>query len=322
MTGFWGALPRPFSVLAPMEDITDTVFRQLLARWAAPDVFYTEFVNVDGMCSPGREAVIHRLRYTDSERPLVAQIWGLRPENFERAAREIRDMGFDGVDLNMGCPVKKITKTGACSALIDNPSLASEMIKATKEGAGEMPVSVKTRIGYRKKVTLEWTGFLLEHDIAALIVHGRITRNGAGVPADWPEIGKVVSLRDQMGADTCIVGNGDVKNPRQIVEFSEEYGVDGVMVGRGAMHDPFIFRTSCSAGFEGLDVPGKVALMKEHALLYRETWGEEKNFNVMKKFAKTYIAGFEGAAALRTRVMETHSYGELLEVLKTAGDPP
>lgn len=317
MAGFWDTLARPFSVLAPMEDVTDTVFRQLVARWAAPDVFYTEFVNVDGMCSPGREAVIHRLRHTNSERPLVAQIWGLKPENFEQAAKEIRDLGFDGIDLNMGCPVKKVIKTGACAALIDNPSLASEMILAAKQGAGEMPVSVKTRIGYKRKTTLEWTGFLLEHNPAALIVHGRIARNTSGAPAEWAEIGKVVALRDQMESETCIIGNGDVTSPRQIFELSEEYGVDGVMVGRGVLHDPFIFRKPGSAGFKDLGISGKIALMKEHVILHRETWGEVKNFNIMKKFAKTYATGFDGAAALRTRLMETHSYDDLLDILES-----
>ncbi len=317
MAGFWDTLARPFSVLAPMEDVTDTVFRQLVARLAAPDVFYTEFVNVDGMCSPGRDAVIHRLRHTESERPLVAQIWGLKPENFERAAAEIRDMGFDGVDLNMGCPVKKVIKTGAGSALIDNPSLASEMILAAKQGAGAMPVSVKTRIGYKSKSTLEWAGFLLEHNLAAIVVHGRITKNGAGAPADWAEIGKVVALRDRIGSLTCIVGNGDVKSPEQILKLSEEYGVDGVMIGRGAMRDPFIFRTPGSAGFEELEISGKVTLMKEHAILYRETWGETKNFNNVKKFAKTYITGFDGAAEARNRLMETQGYDDFIDVLES-----
>jgi tRNA-dihydrouridine synthase len=300
-----------------MEDVTDTVFRQLLARWAAPDVFFTEFVNVDGMCSPGREAVIHRLRHTALEHPLVAQIWGLKPENFERAAKEIREMGFDGVDLNMGCPVKKVIKTGACSALIDNPSLANEMILAAKEGAGDMPVSVKTRIGFKKKVTLEWAGFLLEHDLAALIVHGRITKNGAGVPADWTEIGKVVTLRDQMKNETFIIGNGDITAHEQIHLLAKEYGVDGVMIGRGVIHDPLVFRTPGSASFMDLEISDKVALMKEHIILYREIWGDEKNFNIIKKFAKTYITGFDGAARLRACLMDALDHREMLEILES-----
>lgn len=300
-----------------MEDVTDTVFRQLLSRWAAPDVYYTEFVNVDGMCSPGREAVIHRLRYTASERPIVAQIWGLKPRNFERAAAEIREMGFDGIDLNMGCPVKKVIKTGACSALIENPSLAEEMILAAKQGAGDTPVSVKTRIGFQKRVTLEWTRFLLEFNLAALIVHGRITKNGAGTPADWNEIKKVVFLRDQMGVKTCIIGNGDITTPEQMLKAAEEYRVDGIMIGRGVLHDPLVFRPAGSPEPEDFDIPGKVALMKEHLTLFHETWGDEKSINILKKFARTYISGFEGAGQLRNLLMAAASYEEMLDILCT-----
>ena len=301
-----------------MEDVTDTVYRQLLARWAPPDVFYTEFVNVDGMCSPGRDAVIHRLRHTSTEHPLVAQIWGLKPKNFERAAREIGEMGFDGIDLNMGCPVKKVIKTGACSALIDNPTLAGEMILATKQGAGDMPVSVKTRIGFKKRATLEWTAFLLEYNLAALIVHGRTTKNGAGTPADWDEIAKVVGLRDEMNIQTRIIGNGDITTPEQLENAADTYKVDGVMIGRGVLHDPLVFRNGTAAGVRDLEIPERLAMMKEHLALFRETWGNDKNVNIMKKFARTYINGFEGAGNFRNRLMSAHTYDEMFAILESS----
>ena len=212
MKSFWNNLPRPFTVLAPMEDVTDTVFRRIVARNGKPDVFFTEFVNVDGMCSPGREAVVHRLKHTEEERPLVAQVWGLKPENFARAAADIRSMGFDGIDINMGCPVRKIVKTGACSALIDNPPLAGEIIIATMEGAGATPVSIKTRMGFTKRRTEEWSSFLLDLKPAVLTMHARIAKDMSDVPADWQEIGKVVRIRDSMGSNTLIVGNGDVES--------------------------------------------------------------------------------------------------------------
>jgi tRNA-dihydrouridine synthase len=301
-----------------MEDITDTVFRQLIAGWAPPDVFFTEFVNVDGMCSPGREEVIHRLRYCETERPIVAQVWGLDPENFERAARDIRLMGFDGIDLNMGCPVRKIVKSGACSALIENRSLADEIITATKEGSAGMPVSVKTRIGFKSVVTVEWIAFLLEHELAAITVHGRTAKSTAAVPADWNEIGKAVLLRDEMRKDTLVIGNGDVTKPEQILEFAETHRVDGVMVGRGAYRDPLIFREPGSAGFDDLSAPEKIDRMVEHLSLHKTVWGGEKNFNAIKKFARTYINGFPGASRLRSALMDAHSHEEMIEILNSS----
>ncbi len=317
MASFWKTLKKPFSILAPMEDVTDTVFRQLVAGWGAPDVFFTEFVNVDGMCSQGREAVIHRLRYTESERPLVAQIWGLRPENFEIAARDIASLGFDGIDINMGCPVKKITKSGACSALIDNPSLAGEMIQATKEGAGSLPVSVKTRIGFRQKKTIAWTEFLLGHDIAALTIHGRIAKDLSDVPADWHEVGKVVTLRNEMNLPTLIVGNGDVESMDQAMDYHRKYGVDGIMVGRGIFHNPFLF-AGRESDFDSLPFKTKASLLREHIALYRRTWGDERNFNVLKKFVKVYIRGFSGASRIREELMDAASYGDMLLRIREA----
>jgi len=317
MPGFWSNLKRPFSALAPMEDVTDTVFRQMIARYAPPDVFFTEFVNVDGMCSEGREAVIHRLRYTEAERPIVAQIWGLDPENFEQAAKEIQKMGFDGVDLNMGCSVKKVVKTGACARLIDNPSLADEIVHAARQGAGQMPVSVKTRIGYSYRKTLEWTGFLLEKNLAALIVHGRIARESYSAKADWDEIGKVVSLRNQMKSSTLVVGNGDVTSCEQIGHLASAYGVDGVMIGRGALHDPLVFSKTGGKSISALPVAQKAAMVKEHIMLHRETWRDEKSCNVLKKYFRTYLSGFKGATRLRRCLVSASSYDEMLEILRS-----
>ena len=310
----WHELTPPFSILAPMEDVTDTVFRRLVSMWGSPDVFFTEFVNVDGMRSPGREAVIHRLEFSDIERPIVAQIWGLRPENFEAAARDIRDMKFDGIDINMGCPVKKIVKTGACSALIENQSLAHEIIEATQEGASDLPVSVKTRIGFNERKTIEWTGFLLEHNLTALTVHGRISKEMSDVPADWDEVGRVVTLRDRIAPATLIIGNGDVENLSQAVDYHKRYGVDGVMIGRGIFHNPLLFRKD-GADFEHLTVTQKLGLLREHLTLYRTTWGERRNFDVLKKFVKVYVRGFNGASRLRNTLMETAGYDEMLQVI-------
>ena len=324
MSGFWQSLPRPFTVLAPMEDVTDTVFRRIVSRHGKPDVFFTEFVNVDGMCSPGREAVAHRLRFTEEERPIIAQVWGLKPENYARAADDIRAMGFDGIDINMGCPVKKIVKSGACSALIENPSLAREIIIATREGAGPLPVSVKTRMGFSRKKTEEWSGFLLELEPAALTMHGRIAKDMSDIPADWNEIGKVVSLRDAMGARTVVIGNGDVDSLQRVKQHHEQWRVDGVMIGRGVFHNLFVFRSGeASSEYADLSIAQKLTFLKKHLVLQQETWGELHNFNVMKKFVKVYVASFGGAAHLRAALMEATDYEEMYSIIdRTLSEKP
>jgi tRNA-dihydrouridine synthase len=335
--GFWDTLPLPISALAPMEDVTDTVFRRIVASAAPPDVYFTEFVNADGLCSAGYDAVVHRLRFTEIERPIVAQIWGNKPENYLKAARMIIDMGFDGIDINMGCPVKKIVKTGACSALIENPSLAAELFHAAREGVtsnlnqsetgsgdAALPVSIKTRIGFKTKKTETWARFLLELNPAVLTIHGRIAKDMSDVPADWDEVRRVVDLRNDMRSNTLILGNGDVDTSERLADYPAKYGVDGVMVGRGIFRDLFIFRryseqdddASAHTSFELLPMTEKIDFYKSHIDLYRSTWGDEKNFNVMKKFAKPYIAGFSGAGKLRNAIMETSNYSEMLEALE------
>lgn len=318
MRDFWHALTRPIKVLAPMEDVTDTVFRRIVARCARPDVFFTEFTNTDGMCSEGHDAVIHRLQFTEEERPIVAQIWGNNPEHYLRACRDLRKMGFDGIDINMGCPVKKIVKNGACSALIENKSLAQELIAAAREGAGELPVSVKTRLGFRRLQTEEWAAFLLEQKPSVLTMHGRIAKEMSDFPAKWEEIAKVVQLRNAMGSETLIIGNGDVHRYGEAAEKAAAYGVDGVMVARGIFQNLFIFDP---AG-EGREFPPaeRIALLVDHLALYRATWGSDKNFEVMKKFVKIYVAGFQGAAKLRNRLMEAKDYGEIDETLRSWSD--
>ena len=228
--GIWGKLPRGFSVLAPMEDVTDTVFRQIVREAGAPDLLMTEFTSTDGLCSEGRSRVVSRLRFVDNERPLVAQVWGTKPENFLRVAREVREMGFDGLDINMGCPVRKIIKGGACGALINNQGLAGELISAAREGAGGMPVSVKTRIGVTRPVPEEWLGFLLSRGISALTVHGRTVSQQSEGLADWGTVSLAVRLRDAAGVATRIIGNGDVRTPQA---FPREVGRNG----RGRDHD-------------------------------------------------------------------------------------
>lgn len=311
-------LPKPFFVLAPMDDVTDTVFRQIVAGCARPDLFFTEFVNADGLQSAGREKLLHKLRFTAKEKPIIAQLWGLNPENFYKTTKELVDMGFSGVDLNMGCPVKTVIKNGACAALINNRGLADEIIDATKEAAGDsLPVSVKTRVGFTT-VDMGWIEFLLSKILNMLSIHGRTAKQLSKVPANWDLIGQAVELRNSLSPSTLIVGNGDVMSRRQAEELAKKYGLDGIMIGRGILHDPFAM--SKNSPWSEWGKGQKLELFTKHIELYLKTYkGDERKFEPLRKFCKLYINGFVGASELRAKFMETKSPQEAQELLKNGG---
>jgi nifR3 family TIM-barrel protein len=314
MQSFWQQLPKPFFVLAPMEEVTDTVFRRIISSCGRPDVMVTEFTSVEGLASEiGRSKVIHRLQYTPEEQPLVAQIWGITPEHYYQAGVYAREQGFAGLDINMGCPVKKVIKQGACSALIKNPKLASDIIKAAQEGVRDIPVSVKTRIGFSEIQTEEWIGFLLQHNLAALTVHGRTVKELSDYPAHWDEIGKVVQLRNQAKVDTVIIGNGDITSYQQGIAMSDQYKVDGIMIGRGVFHNPWIFNPTIDPAT--LSTETKIQKLIQHIQLFEQTWGQEKNFAVMKKCFKMYLNNFPGASEIRSQLMSCNNQEECIEVL-------
>ena len=304
-----------------MEEVTDTVFRQMVVRFSRPEVFFTEFTSTEGLCSAGRDAVIHRFRHQPEEHPLVAQIWGNDPEHYLKCAKLLHELGFDGVDINMGCPVLKIIKQDTCSALIEKPALARELILAAKEGAGPLPVSVKTRIGFRKKNTEEWIGFLLEQDLAALTVHGRVAKQLYRYPADWAEIKKAVELRDTLKKPTLIIGNGDVRSRSEALQRANAAGVDGVMIGRAIMQNPLLFRVGPAASeFKDLRQSEKIGFYLEHIDLFAKTWKDERQFGVLKKFGKVYLQSFRGASELRQNLMQAKSLPELRNAVAAAWD--
>lgn len=317
MKNFLEQLPRPFFVLAPMDDVTDTVFRRIVASTAAPDVFFTEFVNVDGLQSPGRQNLMKKLQFTGKEQPLIAQIWGKNPENFRKTANELVEMGFAGVDLNMGCPAKPVVKDGCCSALINNRDLALEIIQATKEGvAGRVPVSVKTRLGWNV-VDLTWPELLLKQNLSMLTMHGRTRKEMSEVPAHWDLIGEVRKLRDQYAPDTLIVGNGDVESRAQGEALATEYGLDGIMIGRGVFHDPFVF--AAETPWPKYTREQRLKLYEQHVRLFAETWpNAERRIATLNKFCKVYVSDFDGAKELRERLMGANSSQELLDILHEA----
>ncbi|MDQ5885997.1 MAG: tRNA-dihydrouridine synthase, partial [Patescibacteria group bacterium] len=328
-------LPKPFFVLAPMDDVTDTVFRQIVASTTAPDMYFTEFVNVDGLQSPGRPMLLPKLAFSSIDHPLVVQLWGKNPENYYKCAREIADgtlarevaemfphltqnkenldlsnrqsqqtklssrieadeeqpgsldlsevqgvaeertrrtngtssehhtkttqqfakntsitiskadsdarvIQFSGIDINMGCPAKPIIQNGCCSALINNRGLTGEILQAVREGVGpDFPVSVKTRLGF-KHVDLTWHEFLLQHKLNMLTIHGRTTAQMSKTDADWDKIGEIAKIRTSLSPQTLIVGNGDIMTRQQGLELAEKHGLDGIMIGRGIFHDPYV----------------------------------------------------------------------------------
>lgn len=297
-----------------MDDVTDTVFRQIVADCAKPDLFFTEFVNVDGLQSPGREHLLPKLRITDKEKPVIAQLWGLKPENFYKTTKDLIEMGYSGVDLNMGCPVRTVTKNGACAALINNRGLAGEIIDATKEAAGgSLPVSVKTRVGFTT-VDMSWIEFLLSKILNMLSIHGRTAKQMSKVPADWDLIGQAVPLRDSLSPSTLLVGNGDIMSRKRGKELAGKYDLDGIMVGRGIFHDPFLFAKD--SPWEQWSKGQKLQLFAKHIQLYIDTYKDnERRFEALRKFCKVYINGFDGASELRAEFMNTSSPGEALKLL-------
>ena len=319
MKNFWQEIKSPAFSLAPMEDVTDTVFREIVLGMAAPEklhVVMTEFTSVEGMNHPkGRERVSERLIVNDSERELlkaknvklVAQIWGINPEVYHKIARHITEnYQFDGLDINMGCPVKKVVKTGACSALIGDPGLAKEIIYATKEGTN-LPVSVKTRTGIKQHQTEEWISHLLETDPAAIILHGRTQRMQSEGEANWEEIAKAVKVKNQLKPHIPLHGNGDVFSYSDGLKKATETGADGVMVGRGIFQNPWFFDPEKTE----ISQEDRIEKLLRHTRLFEQTWGGIKNFNILKRFYKIYLNSFPGAAKLRADLMEVKDYEEV-----------
>jgi nifR3 family TIM-barrel protein len=319
LTHFWKELKKPIFALAPMADVTDCAFRQIIAKYGKPDIFWTEFVSADGLAHPlAREKLLIDLKYGENERPIVAQIFGANPENIRRASALCRELGFDGIDINMGCPDKTIEKQGSCAALIKNPALAREIIRAAKEGGGGLPISVKTRIGYNKNEIETWIRELLNEDITALTIHLRTRKEMSDVPAHWELMKRIVEIRDEMSphrrpaekaGKTLILGNGDALNLDDAKQKILETGCDGVMLGRAIFGNPWLFSGRVPTIEEKLNV------MIEHTKLFEKMLGTHKNFAIMKKHFKAYVNGFDGAKELRMKLMESENAEQVEEIV-------
>lgn len=312
--GFWKQLKKPFFVLAPMADVTDVPFRTIVARCGRPDVFYTEFVSAHGLASAGRERLLVDLALTERDHPIVAQFFGTKPEHLYAAGQLARELGFDGVDINMGCPDRAIVKQGAGIALCKTPSLAQELIAAVREGAGDLPVAVKTRLGLYKTEEMDtWIPALLDAKPDLLTIHGRTMKEMSKVPSHWDLIGRAATMAHEAGV--FCVGNGDVISHAQGTELADQHGVDGLMVGRGIFHNPWLF----GAAAEQEHAPReRLELLLEHIDIWVKQWGGIKSFDLMRKFFKVYVSSWSGAADLRAQLMETRTPEDAILLINEA----
>ena len=326
--GFWQKLAmsrrdldRPILALAPMADVTDAAFRRIVAKYSktknnTPYVTFTEFVSCDGLCSSGKNNLLPILKYTEKERPIVAQVFGAKPENFYESAKFIKKFGFDGIDINMGCPDKKMIKQGAGAALMQNHELAQKIIKETKKGVGNIPVSVKTRIGYDKydkKEFKKWLTALLEEKPAAITIHARTKKEMSLVPAHWDIITEAVKIRNEFDPSpnhTLILGNGDIRNIADAEEKAKTFGADGVMIGRAVFGNPWLFANVKKI----ISTKEKLSILLEHTKLF-EKINKGQNFDVMKKHFKSYVSGFPGAKELRIKLMASKNAEEAEKII-------
>lgn len=350
---FWEKLQKPFLVVAPMADVTDAPFRRMIAKYSAhvrtdgsvggPDVMWTEFVSADGLIratEEGKKKLMADLLYSEAERPLVAQLFSSHPQYMEQAAALCRELGFDGIDINMGCPDKSIERQGCGSAMIKTPEVAVAVIASAKKGAGNIPVSVKTRLGYNKDELDTWLPHLLSCEPAAVTIHARTRKELSKVPARWERVRDAVAMRDVLGVSTKIIGNGDVLSREDAFSKLAFSGADGAMVGRALFGNPWFFnprralphtltalptkgvdREKLVRAYEGgggielVPLAERLMVLVEHSKLFAELL-PHKNFSVMKKHYKAYVNGFEGAGQLREKLMEAESVLRVEEILE------
>ena len=305
---FWKQFQPGFTILAPMEGVTDIAFRQVIAKAARPDIFFTEFTNVNSYISEkGRTNALERFRIEETERPIVPQIWGTKPEMFAETAKALKEMGFPAVDINMGCPDRHVVATGGGSGLIRTPELAKEIIRATKTAG--LPVSVKTRLGYSRVDEWEdWLTTILKAEPAALTIHLRTKKEMSKVAAHYELIPDILALKNAISPETVLIINGDIERPADAQKYID-MGVDGIMIGRGVFHNPFCFeKEPREHGREEL-----IGLMRCHLDLYEKY--ELSPYDPLKHFYKIYINNFPGASEIRDRLMHTKSIPEAREVL-------
>ncbi len=313
MYGFWAKLNKPIMAMAPLSGGTDAAFRPIIARYGKPDILFTEFVSCVGLCSPGRAKLLPDLWYSEIERPIVAQIFGPHPDAFLQTAQLIVELGFDGIDINAGCPDKSVEKQGAGAALIKDPQRMLQIMRATREGAGNLPVSVKTRLGYDRVIIEEWLDCLLGEKPAAVTIHARTRNELSKVPARWDAIGRAVEFAKGRGTKTLILGNGDVNTLSEAQRLAAATGVDGVMIGRGIFGNPWLFNPDVDVS--EVSAEERLRVMMEHTRRFETTFSSLKNFAVMRRHFKAYVAGLDDAKALRVQLMKTQNADDVETII-------
>ncbi len=315
MKNCWQELPKPFFAQAPMEDVTDAAFRALIARYGKPHVMFTEFTSADGLLladEAGQRKIRTKLMFEEAERPIVAQLFTADPDRMERAAKIVADLGFDGVDINMGCPDRAVEKSGCGAALIKNPDNARALIRAAKKSG--LPVSVKTRIGYDHDELDTWLPALLAESPAAITIHARTRKEMSDVPARWEHVAHAVSIRNALNSQTLILGNGDVCDLANARAKVAATNCDGVMLGRAIYGNPWLF-----ADREVAPTPReRIDALSEHLRLFDQLLSDTTSYATMKKHFKAYISGWDGAKELRARLMATETITDALAVLDSA----
>lgn len=332
--GFWQKLSRPIIGLAPMDGVTDEPFRLIAVKYGKPDLITTEFTSVEGICA-GALKILDAFIYSEKERPIMAQLFGVTPEAFYKAFFVVAQMGFDGVEINMGCPAKNISSIGAGASLIKKPALAKKIIGQVQKAAKDfsngitykdvglpdpiltylknrkvtprhLPVSIKTRIGYDKNNVKEWVKHLLEVSPANITIHGRTLKQMYGGSADWDAIGYASDLAGK--TDTSIIGNGDIKSIDEARAKCKEYNLDGVLIGRAALGNPWVF---CGKN-PTLRMRLKTAV--EHSRLYEKIF-KGRHFLPMRKHLGWYCKGFPNASDFRQKIMQADSAKEAEEII-------
>ncbi len=326
-----------------MANVTDSAFRAMFAKYGKPDVTWTEFVSADGLCSPkGKVMLMRDLAFTTKERPIVAQLFTGHPEAMKKAAQMVAKLGFDGIDINMGCPDRSVEKQGGGAAMIKDPKNAIAVLEAARKGwievkkqkaksksesqKEQVPITIKTRIGYNS-IDWKWLRLLLEQNLPVLTIHLRTRKEMSDVPAHWELMTEIVKLRDEVAPQTLIIGNGDVRSLTDGNEKIKKYGCDGVMIGRGIFGKPWFFagkeKEEGRKKQEEKTPEERLKIMLEHAKLFAKTFngkkkGSHKNFAVMKKHFKAYVSGWDGAKELRVKLMEVETIKDVEKIVNDA----
>jgi len=312
MKTFWHDLPRPFFILAPMEAVTDVVFRHVVEKAGAPDLYFSEFTNATGWAHAGDKAIGMRLVKTNDEQPIVAQLWGAVPEDMAKLAAHCRTLGFDGIDINMGCPDASAVKAGGGAGMILTPENAANMIAAAKTSG--LPVSVKTRLGYsRIDEWRDWVTHILKQDIENLTIHLRTKKEMSKVEAHFELIDDIKKLRDEVAPGTLLTINGDIRDRAHGLELTEKHGVDGVMIGRGIFSNPFAFEHEAR-----LHSREELLELLRLQLDLHDQWNtteQPRKYDPLKRFFKIYVRDFDGAAELRDKLMHTKNTDEVRALL-------